>query len=1088
MSIYQELLDEGNFDEKEIRNAILEENDSIIGEFSDEGEFSSEEVLTALSQEAGMPEVIGGFDDTKLPNKVDLSANKYLTEKVLPNFNKEEQQEIIDSIPTAETGIPEAPKESFEDRYNSTMDFFKADNPEISEAMARANQLYDVDRISLMAKDLITDDFNQKEEAIKTAGDYLVKTGVIKDYSLDGTALMKDGSEVKLESGFLDSIAASKSELIRSIGGSTTAAIVAGATTKNPFAIINAGILGGAAGSASGSASDKLANAEFFGKALSTEDLMQGMLYAGTDDLLFGKAVASIFKYGGKAVSGAKGKVGRLYNAFVKNDLDGAFDTMVGMSRLDTEGQQKLVETAAKMWGETLEPITTDAGKQQYIKFLGMYDSSMSGYLESSAKLSMETPVKIFNMMADKTKHLKNQLSNIARPDKISNVAFNPATVITNISELDTMASKNYGAMLANYEKAFANKTINPVELTKNFGSKIDMLSGIKGQFTEQAQASIEGLKNLSENMTDIVDVVNLYKQYNQVLSNVPKSMSKEQLSILKSGKADILSFMSKNVSDLKALSGDEKKYLMKSFYDANSAVSSVKKTINTDLYDAIVSKRGNVADNEKLLDSMLDAASSTSTKGEIDETSRMLNMVDYDKLPEVEGALINRIIDRHTSTSGLANFGDVFRELKDVGHVFKSDESLGTISRLNEFSRMWDNDPALIAASSVVPVVQTSGAGLTMNVVKATAYASFSKAFAKLQVIMPAVLKELSFVGNTALKLPILKDWAKASRTKAIELNIDSAIAKSGSLPDFFNSLLENEVVPIKSKLGVSMKTILHQYAKMNDEFSKIPIAEREALAQEAKDNAIKQIPSRTKSTSRINVGDGKVKPETPLENAPAINKPKPDEYGVYIDVDPIPQKQIGNDVKVPKYNKPREIVPDEIIDAPTKKADIVDVDIIPNKQLETTKKVTGTDSPAGLNQDVAIQSRQVRKDIVEKTSNKIRNRVFRDLPDTMKDSEETKGFVLEALNNGDVLSKKKVGENIQNTKSGMSRTSETDSEYIKGQNIKSGAIQTNLSRASVNRIKAGKATDDDLYKLAEDVKELKRLDEWYSQYDDVF
>ena len=273
-----------------------------------------------------------------------------------------------------------------------------------------------------------------------------------------------------------------------------------------------------------------------------------------------------------------------------------------------------------------------------------------------------------------------------------------------------------------------------------------------------------------------------------------------------------------------------------------------------------------------------------------------------------------------------------------------------------------------------------------------------------------------------------------------------------------------------------------------MNDEFSKIPIAEREALAQEAKDNAIKQIPSRTKSTSRINVGDGKVKPETPLENAPAINKPKPDEYGVYIDVDPIPQKQIGNDVKVPKYNKPREIVPDEIIDAPTKKADIVDVDIIPNKQLETTKKVTGTDSPAGLNQDVAIQSRKVRKDIVEKTSNKIRNRVFRDLPDTMKDSEETKGFVLEALNNGDVLSKKKVGENIQNTKSGMSRTSETDSEYIKGQNIKSGAIQTNLSRASVNRIKAGKATDDDLYKLAEDVKELKRLDEWYSQYDDVF
>lgn len=145
--------------------------------------------------------------------------------------------------------------------------------------------------------------------------------------------------------------------------------------------------------------------------------------------------------------------------------------------------------------------------------------------------------------------------------------------------------------------------------------------------------------------------------------------------------------------------------------------------------------------------------------------------------------------------------------------------------------------------------------------------------------------------------------------------------------------------------------------------------------------------------------------------------------------------------------------------------------------KLLETTKKVTGTDSPAGLNKDVEIR-RERRKDIVEKTSTKIRNRVFRNLPEEFSDMEDTKGFVLEALNNGNVLASKQKGAKELQTAKGGVFNQQGDLIQIPHVSTETNAIQTQLSRASVNRIKAGKATKDDLEKLRSDVEELRQLD----------
>lgn len=145
--------------------------------------------------------------------------------------------------------------------------------------------------------------------------------------------------------------------------------------------------------------------------------------------------------------------------------------------------------------------------------------------------------------------------------------------------------------------------------------------------------------------------------------------------------------------------------------------------------------------------------------------------------------------------------------------------------------------------------------------------------------------------------------------------------------------------------------------------------------------------------------------------------------------------------------------------------------------KLLETTEKITGTDKPAGLNKDVEIR-RERRKEIVEKTSTKIRNRVFRNLPEEFSDMEDTKGFVLEALENGNILAKNKKGAKELQTAKGGVFNQQGDLIQIPHVSTDTNAVQNQLSRAGVNRIKAGKATKEDLDNLRTDVEELRQLD----------
>lgn len=162
------------------------------------------------------------------------------------------------------------------------------------------------------------------------------------------------------------------------------------------------------------------------------------------------------------------------------------------------------------------------------------------------------------------------------------------------------------------------------------------------------------------------------------------------------------------------------------------------------------------------------------------------------------------------------------------------------------------------------------------------------------------------------------------------------------------------------------------------------------------------------------------------------------------------------------------------------------------PNQALlTTTEKITGTDSPAGLNQDVVIKLKKQKKDIVEtfrspekkayKRNVKILDRVqASDYSEFIK-TENDRYFTLQALENGNILAKDKVGKNIRIQKAGTGRSVQGDDLFHGNLDMPSEALENKLTKASVNRLKAGKGTERDYQLLKEDIEELKRLEEYY-------
>jgi len=91
----------------------------------------------------------------------------------------------------------------------------------------------------------------------------------------------------------------------------------------------------------------------------------------------------------------------------------------------------------------------------------------------------------------------------------------------------------------------------------------------------------------------------------------------------------------------------------------------------------------------------------------------------------------------------------------------------------------------------------------------------------------------------------------------------------------------------------------------------------------------------------------------------------------------------------------------------------------------------------------------------------------------DEIKYSQKENIYFKEALTNGDQKAKDKIGISIQDTRGGL----DIEGEYIRGYNLETQAIQTELTASSVKRIKEGRATKADLNKLDNDMDYLKEI-----------
>ena len=204
---------------------------------------------------------------------------------------------------------------------------------------------------------------------------------------------------------------------------------------------------------------------------------------------------------------------------------------------------------------------------------------------------------------------------------------------------------------------------------------------------------------------------------------------------------------------------------------------------------------------------------------------------------------------------------------------------------------------------------------------------------------------------------------------------------------------------------------------------------------------------------------------------------------------------------------NRIKTIEVDEVIDAQRQidNYDIIDTELMPKqlsgnkpkaigtdrngKQLPQSKDLTSKESIDAGYTERKREERLIRLEEINEFKGKKRTtpEERQRLIDNMKAEEAYKAiekyvpdnlkgnpFLEEALLNGSTLMKDRVGKRIQNTRSGMSRVSETDSLFISGSNIDSYAIQMELKPDMVKRIKSGKGTPDDFAALRVDAENL--------------
>lgn len=730
---------------------------------------------------------------------------------------------------------PPIPKQDEDD----TPWFYDTEEQKIAgEALAKAQQIVTADKFISSMKSIATGE-ELDAKAFQIAGDYLLKEGDIQGYDVESqTFLMQDGTELKPESSIMSTLAANKWETLYSatygiVGGGT----VGYATKGNPFAILTAGQVSSVAGSAAGARLDALENSKFLGYDISNDEIFRAMAEAGTDDAFFGTIISGLVKVG--KASGVGEKFTRIKNALLNNDADGAWDTVMKMTDKSDEEINAIIAKGAEFWNMPKPDITTTKGKQEAIGYLAMYDDSLESYAKASGKLSQDAVVNIYGYMKKKTADLQGFLK------------AGDTNAFQAMYDIDKKSSEFYGQMMKTFETAFQDKGINAIPLYNRFKEVGRILNKNTPAFNEQTRGKVESIMMRINKMlpvegrtqTSIEDIILLNKEYNGLMRDIKRKgspLTKAEYRAVGEGKNLILNFLKEQVDKNPNLAKREKKQMMSLFNQANTNIKIVKDVIGSDLWSTVTTKNKNISSRNKHLDALIEKAKETKLDRGLDDTSRLLNLLDNEQALDVEAMIIDRVINKSLfvaegkKATKLANFGAITKELKQIEHVFKSPEAKQALKKLKHFENIFTNDDVLYYISTFAPQAKTEGGGLSTSITGAAHISAVKHAYAKLQVVLPAILKEFGTIGNLMLKGPVLRGFRDVSSQRAVELNMADALAKSKDLPNFLTTILKDESIPLSSHVKGGMMEIIKQYSKIATELENLPYAERESLRQE--------------------------------------------------------------------------------------------------------------------------------------------------------------------------------------------------------------------------------------------------------------
>ena len=825
------------FSDTEIKDTFWEKNSNKLGELYSLG-VTDDEIRSAVDEVSGgaasflYGDATSAKSSTKKENtpiqKIDTTiedANKLArkqlkAERDMGIITPSEYDQKLRDMMREETTITSATdwnKETPEDK--------------ISKALASANTL----KLEGSPTRLITDTLKEikngkaKDNASKNiALSYLAKNNIINGYNEDtNEVILPDGRNVPFESSFIDGILANKNQFgYGALYGTIGSAL---GLRGGPNATIKMGIAGSAIGTSSGWYKDAKNAQKLLGYELTNQDVMEGMLHSGSDDVLFGILGTKLANTIGNMSIKVPEKLVRLKNAFVNNDIDSAWETYTGLTEYKGKELDDLIGQASKLFGKDIPDLTTTEGKKDAFRMVAMFDDTIKNQTQFALGYNSNAPSNMASYLYRSTAEAKKLMES------------DPVNAVQKVIDLDKQAKELYDNMKVSFNNSFKGIDIDFNPLLSKVNSTLDGLEQYKGGFSDRTIRNITAFRNSADNATSINDFIELGKQYNSVFGDLSKysggkGLPEAEYTAIKKLKDDFRSSMYKAIDNNAALTTEEKVMLKQNYEQTNKAYSDVKDLIKTDLYKASTTKQ-NIKSQEKILDNLISKAKESSIKGEIDDTSKILNALDDEEYSNLEKNIINRVMANNAldENGKLVSFGGVSNDLDSIKHIFKTPEANIMIANLKMFDKLLANDEVIFAATGAKPKISQSSSGLSKDysMIGPIEQASVSRLFKRFQMVIPSIFRELGVEPLTS-KLPLFKEWEKASKQNALTLNLADALGSSEDIPTLFNKIIQSDPKGLSEPVKRGLKDLMSDYNIVNKELQSISTEDRIKLQQE--------------------------------------------------------------------------------------------------------------------------------------------------------------------------------------------------------------------------------------------------------------